>query len=85
MSSGSYRLLPRTIENRLGIKRPVTQELVESTISRLSDKLHIRLLSEVIPSAFTSIRVGEYSVCAVYCVLSVMCHVLSVVRRVYIP
>ena len=60
LSSGSYRLLPRTIEHRLGVPRPITQELVESTVSRLSDKLRIRLLSEVIPAAFTSIRVGEF-------------------------
>jgi hypothetical protein len=58
MTSGSYRLLPRIIENDVPFRVHVSDEVSARILRRLHDAIHIRLLATHIPHQFTNIRVG---------------------------
>lgn len=73
LSSGTYRLLPEIIETRLAedaaalgvaavanpLRPPLSDALISSTVARLNNTLHIKLLSTPLPAALSNIDIRD--------------------------
>mmetsp|Transcript_11251 Transcript_11251/g.27677 ORF Transcript_11251/g.27677 Transcript_11251/m.27677 type:complete len:1351 (+) Transcript_11251:131-4183(+) len=57
MTTGSYRLLPKVMEDAAAIKKDMPENVAKGTMRRLNDKTWIRLLATRMPPQINQIRV----------------------------